>query len=94
MDAVVLARQHGLYQTARALRVDYSALKRHVETTDAPGRAHVTSPFVELAAPTPMEVGACVIELTGPRATVRLRVPGLDVAAIARLSQRLAGIDA
>lgn len=27
--AIALVRQHGLYQTARALRVDYGALKQH-----------------------------------------------------------------
>lgn len=31
--AVVVARQEGIYQTARALRLDYANLKRRIETT-------------------------------------------------------------
>ena len=89
-DAVGLARQHGLSQTARALRLDYTALKRHVEAIDVGGRTVVPA-FVEL--PAPLQASPWVIELIGPRATVRLRVPGLGVADLATLTQRLAGTE-
>ena len=35
--AVAVARSHGLYQTSRALRLDYATLKRHVEAAEAGG---------------------------------------------------------
>jgi hypothetical protein len=44
--ALALARQHGLYTTARTLRVDYGSLKKRLGPADAGG---VPSPaFVEL----------------------------------------------
>lgn len=89
-DAVGLARQDGLSQTARALRLDYTALKRRVEATDVGGR-RVGPAFVEL--PTPSQASPWVLELIGPRATVRLRVPGLGVADLATLTHRLAGTE-
>lgn len=92
--AVALARQHGLYQTARALRIDYGALKQHGRAADERGRTHPTPAFVEFAGSTLTDLGACVIELTGPRATVRIRVPGLALAEIATLIRTLAGADA
>ena len=93
--AVTLGRQHGLYQTARALPVDYGALKKHVEAAAQADRARLTPAFVEFAGSTLTHLGApCVIELEGPRATVRLRVPGLALADIATLSRALAGADA
>jgi hypothetical protein len=33
--AVALARQQGVYQTARALPISYGALKQHLEAADA-----------------------------------------------------------
>jgi hypothetical protein len=91
-DAVALARHQGLYRTARALHLDYGGLKAHVEAADARGGGRPT--FVELAGPTLTDLGACVIELTGPGGTVRLRVPGLALADLATLSRRLVGADA
>ena len=92
--AVALARQHGLYQTARALRIDYGALKQHIEAADERDRARPTPAFVEFAGSTLVDLGACVIEITGPRATVRIRVSGLPFGDVARLSRTLVGADA
>ena len=92
-DAVALARQQGLYRTARALHLDYGGLKAHVEAAD--GRDHSRRPtFVELAGSTQADRGTSVIELSGPGGTVRLRVPGLALADLATLSRRLVGADA
>lgn len=92
--AVAVARAHGLYHTCRALRLDYGTLKRHVEAADASGRAHPTPAFVEYAGSTLSDLGACAIEFTGPRGTVRIRVPGLALADLATLSRTLVGADA
>jgi hypothetical protein len=49
-SAVALARQQELYQTARALHLDYGGLKAHVETADARGgRRRRTPAFVEVS---------------------------------------------
>ena len=89
--AVSLARQHGLYQTARAVRIDYGPLKAHLEAADQAVRVGAPPTFVERAPPTPR---GCVIEIDGARATVCIRVPGLTVADLAALSRTLAGGDA
>ena len=89
--AVTLARQHGLYQTARAVRLDYGALKAHLEAADHAARVGAAPTFVELAPPTPRGAGECVIEIAGAGATVSIRVPGLTLADLATLSRTLAG---
>lgn len=92
-EAVALARQQGLYRTARALHLDYGGLKAHVEAADGRGGADRPT-FVEVAGSTLADLGTSVIELTGPGGTVRLRVPGLALADLATLSRRLVGADA
>lgn len=92
--AVRLARQHGVYQTARALPIDYGALKAHVAR--AAGAAEVTgSPtFVELAPVTTREGRECVVEFDAPHGTTRLRVSGLAVSDLVALTRALSGRDA
>jgi hypothetical protein len=86
--AAAVARQDGLYRTARALRLDYGALKRHVAAADA-GGARAT--FVELPS---RPSGETVIELDGRHATVRVRVPGMRLSDLATLGRLLAGVEA
>ena len=93
-NAVALARQRGLYQTARALHLDYGGLKAHVEAADARGRPRRTPAFVELSGSALADLTPSVIELTGPGGTVRLRIPGLALADLATLSRRLVSADA
>ena len=86
--AVVAARQHGLYRTARTLRVDYGALKKHLEATPDPAPALPAATFVELAPSGLASPPACVIEIDGPRGTLRIRLSGLalrDLVAVAQL---------
>jgi hypothetical protein len=75
--AVAAAEQHGLYPTARFLRVDYGALKARVEassqTTPRPA-------FVELRPASTVTVRGpieCVIEVEGRAGARRLRLTGL-----------------
>ena len=88
--AVAAARQHGLYRTARTLRVDYGALKKHLEARAGEAPAFASPTFVQLApsGPTSLVPGACVIEIDGPRGTLRIRLGGLalgDLVAVAQL---------
>lgn len=85
---MAVARQDGLYRTARALGLDYGAVRRHVEAAEAAG-ARPT--FVELPSP---PSGEYVIELDGQHGTVRLRVPGIPLSDLATLGRLLAGVAA
>ena len=90
--AVALARQRGLYQTARALRIDYGALKQHVAAADEAVRA--TPAFVELGPRTPRGAAEYVIEIDGPRASLRIQLHGVALADLAQLSRTRSGLDA
>ena len=81
--AVALVAEHGLYATARALHLDYGALKQHVP-----------SKFLELPGPPPPVRDACVIEIEGPRSTVRLRLNGLALTELADFTRMVVGIGA
>ena len=89
--AVALARQRGLYQTARALPIHYGALKQHLEAADRMVAAGAR--FVELRPATPTACDDCVIEVDGPQTTVRLRLHGVGLPDLARLSRAIAGVD-
>ena len=91
--AVALARERGLYQTARALPIHYSALKQHLEAADRPRSAGARSGFVELSA-TDTRRDDCVIEVDGPRTTVRIRLHRIELPDVARLSRAIAGVEA
>ena len=91
--AVALARQHGVYETARALPIHYGALKQHLEAADRTAVPRERSRFVELPPMPPTVGGDSVIEMDGPRGTVRIRVHGMGLPDVARLSRVLAGVD-
>ncbi len=92
--AVALARQHGLYQTAQALPINYGVLKRHLEEADRPVGGGTRARFVELRPTHPTAYGTCVIEVDGPQTMVRVRVEGVGLPDLARLSRAIAGVDA
>ena len=94
-DAVALARQHGVYETARALPIHYGALKQHLEAADRTAVPRERSRFVELTPrPSPTAGDDAVIEVDGPRGTVRIRVHGMGLTDLARLTRVIAGVDA
>ena len=92
--AVALARQDGIYETARALPLHYGALKQHLEAADRTAVSRERSRFVELPRMSPTAGDDAVIEVDGPRATVRIRVHGMGLTDLARLSRVIAGVDA
>jgi hypothetical protein len=93
-DAVTVARQWGLYQTARALPIHYGGLKRHLEAADRAAGPGARAEFVELRAMHPNADGPCVIELDGVRTTVRIRLQGMDLPDLVWFSRAIAGVDA
>mgnify|MGYP007017526046 CR=1 FL=1 len=83
--AVALARRHGLYTTARTLRLDYGSLKKRLTTA---GRSGSLPTFVELPAVAPLGLGPCVIEVEAPQgARMRIEVTGVTVADLVTLTQ-------
>ena len=86
--AVAAARQHGLYRTARTLRVDYGALKQHLAATAGPAPALPAPTFVELAPAGLASPPTCVIEIDGPRGTLRIRLGGLALCDLVAVAQR------
>src|ERR1017187_734187 len=77
--AADLAREHGVFRTAKALHLEHSKLKGMVKSTKpAVRRAPAPPPagFLELVAPQGVPSGPglteCVIELQGPRGKMRI----------------------
>jgi hypothetical protein len=60
--AVDLARQHGIYPVAHALRLDYMGLKKRLGGTPNVHRKAPKTAFVELMAPPSTVLPECVIE--------------------------------
>ena len=90
--AIALARQHGLYPTARALHVDYGALKKRRDAADA-GRVAAPT-FVELSAARLTGLGPCVIDVEAPQGgRMRIEVTGVTVADLVTLTQGVWGRD-
>jgi hypothetical protein len=60
--AVELAKQHGVWQTARPLRLDYVGLKNRLLGSKSPRRKPAKAAFVELIAPGRGQLEECAIE--------------------------------
>ena len=91
-SAVAVARAHGLYRTARALRLDYGALKGHLEPTARAATVVPPTAFVELAPITSPLLDDCVIEVDGRQTMLRIRLTRVGCAEVASLSRALAGM--
>ncbi len=102
--AVELAREHGVFQTAKALRLEYGKLKRLVESAGpvtkgrvakapaaGPRRARSNAPpaFVELMAPQAVGLSECLIELEGRRGKMRIQWKGTTAPDLGGLSRAL-----
>jgi hypothetical protein len=101
--AAEVAREQGVFPTAKALRLEYGKLKQRVEaagpaakrqvakaTAAAPRRARSAPPaFVELLAPRPGSFPECLVELEGPRGRMRMQFKGMATAELVALSRVL-----
>jgi hypothetical protein len=93
-SAAEAAREHGVFRTAKILRLEYGKLKRMAEVaTPAVKRAPAPAEFLELVAlqgapsgPGPSE---CLIELEGPRGKMRIQWKGATAPDLAGLSRAL-----
>lgn len=66
-SAAELAKQHGLYTVARALRLDYAGLKKRLNGSARRRRKPAQPRFVELIASGPLKLDECVIEFESAR---------------------------
>jgi hypothetical protein len=77
-EASILARQQGVFTVARALRLNYAALKKRAGVNAGRRCQPKSVPFVELMMSNPEATSENVIELVnrqGARMTLRLRSP-------------------
>jgi len=81
--AVELAKQHGVWPTARALHLDYNRLKRRVGNGDDEAQRGA---FVELI-PQGTMICTCIVEMEdgrGARMRIELKGAAADVPALSR----------
>ena len=91
--AAELAGEHGVFRTAKALRLEYGKLKRLTTESHPGGRRTVrlSAPpaFVELLTPGIGSGAECLIELEGPRGKIRIQWKGNTTPDLAGLSRVL-----
>ena len=85
--ALAAATTHGAYRTARALRLNYTDLKRRLGTMDG---TPAPATFVELLPAARGGSPVCTLELENARGTtLRLQLPGITPPDLAALSRTL-----
>jgi hypothetical protein len=95
-QAVILAKEHGLNKTARALGLKYYSLKKHLEAaaTDKSKPAETRCEFLELLPSPPVTTPSieCTIELEdGSGTTMRMHVKGARMADLASFAYGFRG---
>ena len=84
-SAAAVAREHGVFRTAKVLRFEYGKLKRMAESASGSSQpATVPTAFLELM-PQPVGVSDCLIEVEGPGGKMRLQWKGATATDLASL---------
>jgi len=92
--AAEVAREHGVFRTAKVLSLEYGKLKRLTTESHPAGRRTVRlsappATFMELLTPGTGGDAECVIELEGPRGKMRIQWKGSTTPDLAGLSRVL-----
>ena len=103
--AAELAREHGVFPTAKVLHLEYGKLKEWAETVGPAAKRRggkvrtrvrrrvpfSTSPptFVELLAPRSGSLPSAVVELEDPRGRMKIELKGVPTAELVALSRAL-----
>jgi hypothetical protein len=90
--AVKLAQTYGVNRTARTLRLDYSGLKKRLESTvsDTPSDAAPGLKFIELLPSELTAAAECALECRRPDGTtIRIHLKGPQLPDLAALSHTL-----
>ncbi len=85
--AADMAREHGVFRTAKVLRLDFSKLKR--QTVSAKTVSSPPPAFVEFLPPQTTAACECVIEVEGPRGRMRIEWKGTTSPDLCGLSRAL-----
>jgi len=89
-SAAVVAREHGVFQTAKVLRLEYAKLKRMVESAPGSARTAATpATFLELMPSPAVALSECLFELEGPRGKILIQWKGATAPDLAALSRTL-----
>ena len=83
-SAAAVAREHGVFRTAKVLRLEYGKLKRMAEAADRTLQPTTPTAFWELM-PQGVSAPDCVIELEGPRGKMRIQWKGATASDLAGL---------
>jgi hypothetical protein len=83
-SAAAVAREHGVFRTAKVLRLEYGKLKRMAEAADRTLQPTTPTAFLELM-PQGVSAPDCVIELEGPRGKMRIQWKGATASGLAGL---------
>jgi len=90
--AVKLARTYGVNRTARTLRLDYSGLKKRLESmvSDTPSATTPSPKFIELLPSELTAAAECVLECRrSDGTTIRIHLKAAQLPDLAALSQSL-----
>ena len=89
--AVEVAREYGVNATARALRLDYYALKKRLEAAPDPGKA--ASDFIEISPVGMSSPGTeCTVEVEdGNGARMRIELKGDEMPDLGALTRAFRG---
>jgi len=89
-EAAELARQHGVYQTSRALRLEYTRLWYWCQQRRDPAGQAIDKParteFVELVTPLSAGQSECVIEWQSERGKITIHLKGPKLPDLKELS--------
>lgn len=93
--AVKLAGAYGVYPTAKALRVNYYALKKRLNESSPSGPVKAApAGFVELTAPVWTGGPECTLELEDAEGCkMRIHLKGVEAPDLASLSRSLWGVE-
>jgi hypothetical protein len=83
-----LAREHGVNQVSRVLRLEFNQLRRVAEAVRN-GHEQTTPTFVEFIAPQTSAAGECILELESPRGKLRIELKGTTMAGVSGISRAL-----
>src|SRR5579863_598966 len=83
-SAAAVAREYGVFRTAKVLRLEYGKLKQMAQAAGRSVQPAAPTAFLEVM---PQEVSAsdCLIELEGPRGKMRIQWRGVTASELAGL---------
>jgi hypothetical protein len=74
--AAEMAKRYGLHRTTKALRLDYTGLKKRMPAAEQSASAPPPG-FLELLAPTAVSPAECVVEWESARGRMRVAMKGV-----------------